>query len=68
MSTATQTTEQEVSHMPKTFAKRTFTVPLLLRSFVALVLYMPVRWFALVKPALGCELPFTFLSQAPFIF
>jgi AhpD family alkylhydroperoxidase len=51
MSTATQTTEQEVSHMPKTFAKRTFTMPLLLRSFGALVLYMPVRWIALVKPA-----------------
>lgn len=37
--------------MPKTFAKRTFTLPLLMRSFVALVLYMPVRWISLVKPA-----------------
>jgi AhpD family alkylhydroperoxidase len=37
--------------MPKTFGKRTFTMPLLLRSFGALVLYMPVRWIALVKPA-----------------
>jgi AhpD family alkylhydroperoxidase len=38
-------------HMPKTFAKRTFTVPLLVRSFGALVLYMPIRWISLVKPA-----------------
>jgi AhpD family alkylhydroperoxidase len=37
--------------MPKTFAKRTFTMPLLLSSFGALVLYMPLRWIALVKPA-----------------
>jgi AhpD family alkylhydroperoxidase len=37
-------------HMPKTFAKRTFTMPLLVRSFGALVLYMPVRWITLVKP------------------
>jgi AhpD family alkylhydroperoxidase len=37
--------------MPKTFAKRTFTMPLLVRSFGALVLYMPVRWVSLVKPA-----------------
>jgi AhpD family alkylhydroperoxidase len=37
--------------MPKTFAKRTFTLPLLLRSAVALVLYMPVRWITLMKPA-----------------
>jgi AhpD family alkylhydroperoxidase len=51
MSTAKQTTEQDVSHMAKTFAKRTFTLPLLLRSFGALVLYAPVRWLALVKPA-----------------
>ena len=35
----------------KTSAKRTFTMPLLMRSFAALVLYMPVRWIALVKPA-----------------
>jgi AhpD family alkylhydroperoxidase len=40
-----------ISHMPKTFAKRTFTMPLLLRSFGAAVLYMPVMWIALVKPA-----------------
>jgi AhpD family alkylhydroperoxidase len=38
-------------HMTKTFAKRTFTMPLLVRSFGALVLYMPVRWISLVKPA-----------------
>ena len=37
--------------MPKTFAKRTFTMSLLVRSFGALALYMPVRWIALVKPA-----------------
>jgi len=37
--------------MTKTFAKRTFTMPLLVRSFGALVLYMPVRWISLVKPA-----------------
>jgi AhpD family alkylhydroperoxidase len=37
--------------MRKTFAKRTFTMPLLLRSFGTFVLYMPVRWLALVKPA-----------------
>jgi hypothetical protein len=37
--------------MPKTFSKRTFTMPLLLRSFGAFVLYMPVRWITLVKPA-----------------
>jgi AhpD family alkylhydroperoxidase len=42
---------EEISPMPKTFAKRTFTMPLLLRSFGSLVLYMPVRWIALVKPA-----------------
>jgi AhpD family alkylhydroperoxidase len=51
MSAATQSTEQKVSHRPKTFTKRTFTMPLLLRSFVALGLYMPVRLIALVKPA-----------------
>jgi AhpD family alkylhydroperoxidase len=38
-------------HMPKNFAKRTFTMPLLVRSFGALVLYMPIRWITLVKPA-----------------
>jgi AhpD family alkylhydroperoxidase len=38
-------------HMPKTFAKRTFTMGLLVRSFAGLVLYMPVRWITLVKPA-----------------
>jgi AhpD family alkylhydroperoxidase len=38
-------------HMPETFAKRTFTTPLLVRSFGALVLYMPVRWITLVMPA-----------------
>ena len=37
--------------MPKTFAKRTFTMPLLARSFATLVLYTPIRWIALVKPA-----------------
>jgi AhpD family alkylhydroperoxidase len=37
--------------MRRTFAKRTFTMPLLLRSFGTFVLYMPVRWRALVKPA-----------------
>jgi AhpD family alkylhydroperoxidase len=37
--------------MTKTFAKRTFTLPLLVRSFGALVLYAPVRWISLVKPA-----------------
>lgn len=36
--------------MPKTFSKRTFTMSLLLRSFAAMVLYMPVRWIAIVKP------------------
>jgi AhpD family alkylhydroperoxidase len=37
--------------MTKNFAKRTFTLPLLVRSFGALVLYAPVRWITLVKPA-----------------
>jgi AhpD family alkylhydroperoxidase len=37
--------------MAKQFAKRTFTLPLLVTSFGALVLYMPVRWITLVKPA-----------------
>lgn len=37
--------------MPKTFAKRTFTLPLLLRSFGSFVLYTPFRLIALVKPA-----------------
>jgi AhpD family alkylhydroperoxidase len=37
--------------MPPTFSKRTFTMPLLLRSFGALALYTPVRLAALVKPA-----------------
>jgi AhpD family alkylhydroperoxidase len=35
----------------KTFAKRTFTLPLLLISAVTSLLYMPVRWISLVKPA-----------------
>jgi AhpD family alkylhydroperoxidase len=42
---------EEVSDMRKTFAKRTFTMPLLLCSFGTFVLYMPVRWLALVRPA-----------------
>jgi AhpD family alkylhydroperoxidase len=37
--------------MPPTFSKRTFTLPLLLRSFGALVVYTPFRLAALVKPA-----------------
>lgn len=37
--------------MPKTFAKRTFTMPLLLRSFGALIGCMPLQGVALVKPA-----------------
>jgi len=37
--------------MAKQFAKRTFTLPLLATSLGALVLYMPVRWITLVKPA-----------------
>jgi AhpD family alkylhydroperoxidase len=40
-----------VSDMRKTFAKRTFTMGLMLRSFGTFVLYMPVRWLALVRPA-----------------
>ena len=39
--------------MPKTFAKRTFTMPLLLRSLGAALLYMPIRWIALVRPAIS---------------
>jgi len=37
--------------MARQFSKRTFTLPLLATSFGALVLYMPVRWITLVKPA-----------------
>jgi AhpD family alkylhydroperoxidase len=37
--------------MPKTFVKRTYTIPLLLRSFGALVLYTPFGLASLVKPA-----------------
>jgi AhpD family alkylhydroperoxidase len=37
--------------VPKIFAKRTFTMPLLLRCFGALVSYTPIRLAALVKPA-----------------
>jgi AhpD family alkylhydroperoxidase len=37
--------------MARQFAKRTFTLPLLATSLGALVLYMPVRWITLVKPA-----------------
>jgi hypothetical protein len=37
--------------MPRTFAKRTFTMPMLLRSFGSLVVYTPFRLAALVKPA-----------------
>jgi AhpD family alkylhydroperoxidase len=37
--------------VPKIFAKRTFTMPLLLRSVGALVSYTPIRLAALVKPA-----------------
>jgi AhpD family alkylhydroperoxidase len=43
---------EQVSDMPRTFAKRTFTMPLLLRSFGAFVLSAPVRWIGLVKPAI----------------
>ena len=38
--------------MTRTFAKRTFTMPLLLRSMGAALLYMPIRWIALVRPAI----------------
>jgi AhpD family alkylhydroperoxidase len=43
---------EQVSDMPKTFTKRTFTMPLLLRSFGAFVVSAPVRWIGLVKPAI----------------
>ena len=43
MSTVKHTAERETSDMPKTFAKRTFTLPLLLRPFGTLLLYMPVK-------------------------
>jgi len=39
--------------MRTTFTKRTFTMPLLLRSLGAALLYMPIRWIALVKPAIS---------------
>ena len=38
--------------MTRTFAKRTFTMTLLLRSMGAALLYMPIRWIALVRPAI----------------
>jgi len=37
--------------MASQFSKRTFTLPLLATSLGALILYMPVRWITLVKPA-----------------
>jgi AhpD family alkylhydroperoxidase len=37
--------------MPKTFAKRTYTMPLLLRCFGAMVLYTPFGLAGLVRPA-----------------
>ena len=42
----------ESLHMIPTFNKRTFTMPLLLRSMGAALLYMPLRWIALVSPAI----------------
>jgi AhpD family alkylhydroperoxidase len=38
--------------MSKTFNKRTFTTSLLLRSAGAALLYMPIRWIALIRPAI----------------
>jgi AhpD family alkylhydroperoxidase len=37
--------------MPRTFAKRTYTMPLLLRCFGAMVLYTPFGLASLVRPA-----------------
>jgi AhpD family alkylhydroperoxidase len=42
---------EQMSEVRKVFTKRTFTMGLLVRSFGTFVLYMPVRWLALVWPA-----------------
>jgi AhpD family alkylhydroperoxidase len=42
---------EQVSKLHKAFAKRTFTMALLVRSLGTFVLYMPVRWIGLVRPA-----------------
>jgi AhpD family alkylhydroperoxidase len=44
---------EQGSEVRKAFAKRTFTMGLLVRSFGTFVLYMPVRWIGLVKPAIS---------------